>query len=334
MTLSRIHQSWRLRLRWLQLLVTTGLLAWLTCQLEWDRFLPLLSTLRWEGLALGLVALLLSHLLNVTRWYSLLDSAATSFASLVRLYGIGLFCNNFLPTGIGGDAMRSGLLAKTEPVGRSIFSVALDRGMGLLALSVPLLIGLTEEMPARWRGGAVPTSLWSHRVVVGGTVAVAMSSIGLLWLKHTRRDVSAREWFVDTYSKWNLPDWTLRQWGRRLALAYGISTIAQLMFALSVWVILWTIRSPVQITNAMWVVIFISLAKLVPVAVNGLGIVEGAYVFVLSHYGMPMEVGLSAALIMRSLGMLISLLGGIGYLKRASRFLGNHEQDPAIRSGT
>ena len=60
-------------------------------------------------LVAALVALLTGHLIVALRWHLILSAEAPSPGpgALVKLVLVGLFFNQVLPTGVGGDAVRA-----------------------------------------------------------------------------------------------------------------------------------------------------------------------------------------------------------------------------------
>src|SRR5262249_3022371 len=92
---------------------------------------------------------------------------------------------------------------------------------------------------------------------------------------------------------------------------YIMSVISHLFIVAALWSILMAIGVEVAPVGALWMMIIGSLSLLLPIAVNGMGLLEGAYVVVLGSYGVPPSIGLGVALIMRGVSLLVSLLGGL-----------------------
>jgi uncharacterized membrane protein YbhN (UPF0104 family) len=309
----RSRRPW---LRVAQVVVTVGLIGWLFRQVEWPRLVALLASLRWDFVVLAVLFLLLCHLINIVRWRFLLQQPA-GFGTLLVFYGAGLFSNNFLPTGIGGDGVRAALLSRVVAPGRAIVSVALDRGIGLIALSALLAAG--------WWAGLPPgLDLGGERVAaLGAILPAALLAAGalvvlaaLVWRQSPRVRATLRGWLARWGERWQPPRWTLGQWSRCLAGGYGLSVCSHLCIVAATWALLQAMRIEVAPAAAIWLVITTSVSLLVPVAVNGIGVVEGVYVVVLGSYGVTASVGLGFALLMRAVGLLVSLAGGLALLQR------------------
>src|SRR6187200_522820 len=91
---------------------------------------------RWIGAAF--VAYLVVELAAVIRWNILLkvQQIHLSNARVGALFLIGMFYNQFLPGGTGGDIMKSYLLLKETPgkATGALLAVVFDRMVGLVAL--------------------------------------------------------------------------------------------------------------------------------------------------------------------------------------------------------
>src|SRR5215210_7607646 len=93
-------------------------------------------------IALGIVAYLIVELAAAIRWQVLLrvQGIRLSNARVGALFIIGMFYNQFMPGGTGGDIIKSYLLLKETPDRKAgaLLAVLFDRVIGLIAL-----IGIT-----------------------------------------------------------------------------------------------------------------------------------------------------------------------------------------------
>lgn len=299
--------------RVLQILVTLALIAWLAHQADWTSVGALFRNVQPVLILGACVSLLASHGINVLRWRYLLDRCDIRFANLLRIYTIGLFANNFLPTGIGGDGVRVALLRQRVALGRAMFSVVADRGIGLVAISAIMLVGLWAGLPpgfqeAEWQQLQSMNSD-ARLALFAAVVLLLLFAALLVW-----RLPQMRNWVIRRTAAWQLPEWSIGEWVGRMAVAYGISVGAHLCIVAATGLVLVALHINVPLAASIWLVVLSSLSLLVPVTVNGMGIVESVYVLVLSSYGVEPTIGLSAALIVRVVALLISLGGSIWML--------------------
>jgi hypothetical protein len=117
-----------------QYVVTAGLMTLIMQSVDRAGLSQLLIGLRWELVVSSALLVAGCHLTNIYRWWSLIPATTIGFGSVLTMYGAGLFSNNFLPTGIGGDGIRTALLSRRLPLAQSLLSVVLDRFVGCVAL--------------------------------------------------------------------------------------------------------------------------------------------------------------------------------------------------------
>ena len=300
-------------LRALRALVTLALTAWLVYRVDWAAVVPLLSNLRWAPIAGALASLLLSHLANLLRWHYLLDRREVGYGRLLRWYALGLFGTNILPTGIGGDAVRAALAGRVVPLGRAVLAVALDRAIGLIALSALIALGVASGLPP---GLAIGTRLWPAWAVVAMLLGLGALTSAVLFAWKRQLLPRLGGLVAKRIDKGSLPDWRAGEWLRRLSGAYLISVPAHLGIVAANLAVLAALGVAAPWPAAVWLVILSSLSLLLPVSINGIGVVESVYVLVLGSYGVGGAAGLSVALAVRLLGLAISLLGGLALLER------------------
>src|SRR6476469_5219388 len=125
-------------------------------------------------IALGIVAYLMVELAAAIRWQVLLRVQKIHLSNMRvgGLFLIGMFYNQFMPGGTGGDIMKSYLLLKETPgkATGALLAVVFDRMVGLVALIsiTGTLITLRYDFL---------TQLSDTRVLVRGLLAVLGSAV-------------------------------------------------------------------------------------------------------------------------------------------------------------
>jgi uncharacterized membrane protein YbhN (UPF0104 family) len=300
-------------LRFAQIGFTLVLVAVLMRSIDWPSFWGSLVNLRWHYIALSVVLLAGSHSLNVMRWRVLLGPGALAFGTAMAYYGAGLFSNNFLPTGVGGDGVRAALAGRHFPWPRALASVALDRLIGLAGLSfflVPgLWLGLPDSVVERLALRELSSAgIWAL-AAIGGVLVLAVG-VGFFWRQ--------TPWLSGAVTRaWNLLGPALPTNGGRLgwlrpALAgYALSVVSIAALVAAYWAVLVGLQAGASWGAVIWVVIISSLSLMLPLSINGLGVMETVFVVVLGGYGVLAPMALAAALLVRGLGIAFSLLGGL-----------------------
>lgn len=123
----------------LKLAVSGALIWWVTRKIDLDDLLARVgdASLPW---LLAVAALATVQLVVITlRWHAVLrfQGYAVSAIDTVRNLMAGVFFNQTLPSGIGGDAVRAWLLVRRQvPLGGAVTAVFTDRATGLITLIV------------------------------------------------------------------------------------------------------------------------------------------------------------------------------------------------------
>jgi glycosyltransferase 2 family protein len=122
-------------------LCLTTLLIWLVFQkINYEQVKSVFRRSNPLFIFFALVLLLLSQVVSSWRLMGFLHAGGIpiSFRSNLRLYFLGLFYNNFLPGGIGGDGYKIYFLRNTykKPVKSIFLSIILDRISGLCAICI------------------------------------------------------------------------------------------------------------------------------------------------------------------------------------------------------
>jgi len=230
---------------------------------------------------------------------------------------VALFFNNFLPSTVGGDAMRvydSWRFGGSKT--RAVAVVFTDRIFGMLALMViATLAAMMSEDVAK----IAPNLYWW----LGLTLAGLMVVVGVIF-------------FTDKLSRLllkglaNAPVTILRKLGEKLTdvvqafhgrhdvavKALGLSILLQVNVIIHFYLIGYALQLSVPML-AFFVIIPIAIViMMLPVTINGIGIRESVFVFFLGTYGVAQVDAVAFAWI--SFGFVITqgVVGGIVYALR------------------
>ncbi len=268
----------------------------------------------WEHLAgaglpligLAFAGFLLGVAIRAYRWRVLLDTLnqPVPLARLVYLYLVGLFFNNFLPTGMGGDVVKAAELRRDTRATTAVSTVVSERLMGLLGAALLALV-------------ALPFGAMAITSALGGIALVTALSIALAtwlllqpgWLAWLGRRLPLLQPLVGSRPIRALHAEFAAQGGRGFILALGIS----LPFAFSNVVVYWLIGQALGVflpfSTFLLASPFISLAMLLP-SINGFGVREGAYQVVFVPLGVSPAQAIAMSLAYQALRLAAGLLGG------------------------
>jgi hypothetical protein len=290
-------------------LVTAGLLWVLAQRFDLGRAAELIRGAELPAIAATLVMLSAANLVGACRWQLILSTEAASPGrlTLLKVVLVGLFFNQVLPTGIGGDAVRVWRCSRLGiGLGAAIRSVLLDRACGylvLVALYIASLPALIQILPdARERDGVLAV------LAVGLFGLVALVSLDRLPRIILRLRLIA-------------PFAELSRASRRLfmdpircgaVLGYSIITIALTIFAFKF--VGDAVGSRLSLGSWIMIVPPVSLIQLLPVSLAGWGLREAVLVVALGWFGIPAEEALATSLLFGFCLILVGLPGGVIWL--------------------
>jgi uncharacterized membrane protein YbhN (UPF0104 family) len=292
-----------------RLLVTAGLLWALLARVDLSQAKALFDHLSVPLLAAGAAALLATSPFSALRWHVVLGAETTSPGpwTLLKIVLVGMFFNQTLPSGVGGDAVRAWRCHRLGVgAGAAIRSILLDRVTGYLVMvalfvaGLPLLLHILPD--AHQRYGVV---------ALLGTALCGLFALFLIdYLP--RRLLHFR--LVAEFA-------ALSREGRRLfARPARLGTIMGLAAAtvgLTILGFMLVAKSlGVDLSFISWAVIVppVTLIQLVPVSLAGWGVREVGFVVVLAGFGIPAEAALAASLLVGLCLIVIGLPGGLLWL--------------------
>ncbi len=294
--------------------ISLGLILFLLSQIDVQKLGQVLVHAHGGWVAVTVVLFMLSILLRTLRWQVLVEAQGmqVGFWRLARWYYIGAFFNTLLPTGFGGDVVKSVYLANDSgDAGAAVGTVVLDRFLGIL-----VLLGMGALAAPFSRAEVNP---WIQVVVVG-MFLVSLAGFWVLrqqaWVRWVRGHVLNL-----------LP----RHWGERIAgmkslrslydalqdydlPTLGRAVVMSLLFNLSWILINMTAGRAVGIQASAWdYLVFtplVSLALLLP-SIGGLGVRELSYVGLFTQLGNPPETAMAMSLVIYLATVVTGLLGGV-----------------------
>src|SRR5213594_4090429 len=164
-----------------QLSVTIAVLYWVYH--DPSRRAQMLEAIRnaqYRWVALGILAYMIVEIAAAFRWHVLLkvQKIHLSLPRLSGLFFIGMFYNQFLPGGTGGDIMKSYYLLKETPDKKAgaLLAVVFDRFIGLVALVAitATLIALRYDFLSQ--KPETRNLLWLLLVLLGASVAFLLAT--------------------------------------------------------------------------------------------------------------------------------------------------------------
>jgi uncharacterized protein (TIRG00374 family) len=123
----------------LKFAVSFGILVLIAFKVDTKELWNILKTAHIGYYLAAILVYYIVQIISAYRWYLLLKPIGlkTKFSKILSFYYLGMYFNFFLPTAIGGDAVRVYYLHKEEKrLSQSTASVFLDRDLGMAALLI------------------------------------------------------------------------------------------------------------------------------------------------------------------------------------------------------
>jgi hypothetical protein len=276
-----------------------------------------LQTVHLGWVALGVVAYAAGQCLSAWRWWLLLRPVrlAVPYWRMVAFYFIGMFFNIFLPTIVGGDAVKAILLAReTGAPARSTMSVFMERNVGLLALLTIATVAAFFAPPVAVRGfNLLQLTLLVFAAYVAANIVLASRPAYRLvdYLVALTPLARIRSRAASLYDA--LVPYRDARWRGLVAAAIAQSFLFQAVVILVVFLNAKALDLQPPVAALAVFVPLISLAGMLPISVNGLGIREALYVLLFGRIGVPPDAAVSMALLYFAVTFAASLPGGAVY---------------------
>jgi len=288
----------------LRLVVGVGLLTLVLRRVSWDALDVVEPSRLAFGVMAALLLLLTGQAVAALRWKVLLGPGSPPWSYLARLYLIGTFFSLFLPTVVGGDAVRAVATAhSTNRTGGAVASVLLDRLFGVAAMLAYLVIGLltapaiagTMLGRAEWQ---VPQKLPLMLVLAAGLAAVTT----LVARRSARFRAIVQQGWTAIAELSRCPGRAVR------ALALGF--VVQGLY-IGLWMFLaGAMRFDLPPATFFVAVPLVTLGTMLPVSLAGLGLREGAWLLLLRNAGIPEAQIVAYSLLYFAANLLVGVVGG------------------------
>jgi uncharacterized membrane protein YbhN (UPF0104 family) len=267
---------------WLRVVVSLGLLSYLLFSVDWRECVDVLrrADLRWLAVMLALLAF--GRFLNGLRWYLLLRGVEPSvrYGEVMRIFFLSSFLGQFMPGVVGMEAIRVVALGRSIRNNALAFaSILVDRILGFFSLVLVVLLALWLDplpdvnLPAAVNYAAL---IGLVALVLGSIVLITPALRGpfeLLMPGPIRRIISPRLHKVyaclDAYRGIPL----------RVLFVLLLSVLVQFQAIFESYAMARALHLHVDVAYFILFVPVISFLLMLPISIGGLGLREGAYIY-------------------------------------------------------
>lgn len=292
----------------LKITVSVALMIYLFRKINPKDVWQLLLQAEGSYLFIGLGIYTLGQVLCAYRWQILAKvlDFRDRFRDFAVYYFSGMFLNLFLPTAIGGDIGKCYFLARgKDKAFHAILSVLADRGSGLIALTLMALVSLHFIEGIDIPSPIIRLILLSGTILIGGVILPFFAGNLISKLGKT---ASA----------------SLAFWRKPLPLiqAIGISLFFQSLVIVIHILIGLSLGLNIPIGYYFLLIPIVAAVSMFPVSLNGLGLRENAYVYLLSLISVSNTEATAFAF-----GWLVIVVGG-GLIGGIALFINSFNKKP------
>lgn len=313
-----------------KILITLGLLAVVVFVVDLRQVGEVLKSVAWRDMLTAIAIYQLGIFIRAFRWQVLLRAQGiqTPYLRLTQLYYIGTFFNTFLPSGLGGDVVKTYELSRQTSSGaNTVSTVIVDRLIGLGVLFAMALASL----PFSWRSvpGIVILTLFIFISVFVVAIILFLNRPLREWLtRHFAflRKILTNDKVITFYDSFSRYSFKVLLRSASASLLFNITLIlTQIYLARAAGVLI-----PVSYFF-IFVPILSSLTAL-PISIGGLGVREGGYLLLFSQIGVANDRSVAVSLLFYALLLFTGLTGGLLYLWQSIRELGHWKEKRISKS--
>ncbi len=238
---------------------------------------------------------MLSQVISSIRWHFVIKSLDRDIPALelLRVYLIGMFANIFLPSIIGGDALKAYIISKKIGLEKSISSIFLERYNGLLAL---LFISLLSVLFFH--------NFFNYKITIAVILINIFSYISIYSLKFIQGSNKIKQFYKNI---------TIFHKSKNFILVSSLSFLVQITV-----ILIYYICGNMLGLKVDWIYYFafipiINLISFLPISFNGIGVREFSFVFFFHFAGLNKLYAISLSIEVFFVTLFCSLFGGVIY---------------------
>ena len=252
------------------------------------------------------------RLVMIAKWFPLLrvQVPKVDFGTAARAYLASGVAHYLLPFAVGADVVRATSLGRGERAVPGVSaSIIAERLLGMAATGCLCLVALFVAMRA-----SIDVSVllpWALVAITGGLLALLAPLVGpfadpvLRWLGRSRHRPAAG--FLE---KLGIAYRVYRNHGELLFRVGLISLAEQLFPVIIAGTVALSLEIPVSLPMLLVAVPLASFAARLPISVGGIGVADGAMVYLLGLFAIPVEQALAISLVMRAVDMFVVVVPG------------------------
>lgn len=264
--------------------------------------------------------LCISISLNGLRLYFIASTLGLkkSFSKLHQITWIGIFFNQLLPSGMGGDAYRIYAITKNDNVLKGTAAIIWDRALGIICmslLSAPLLLILK-----------LPNSIQLLVMTIYGMLfsGIILLALFIRYPILQKYKLIQNSWKISTVAKDII-----------YSPATLLTTLAQaLANFLTFYLIVVALKVPLNFAESTLLFTMSLVIVMIPISISGWGLREGFLTTYFKALGLSPEMGFTLGLLQGLLMLSTGIVGAIFYIfaKKSKNSLANSAKKDIINT--
>ena len=290
--------------------ITLFLLGFLLFQLDWPSIRKTLAQAELMFLLLSLGLFCLRFLFGALRWRVLLRAKGqvVSILTLTKYYFVGIFFNFFFPTVVGGDLVR-GYYLHSQGVSKkaTASSIIVERTLGVFSLVFFSCLSLAASF-------RLLTDTPIATVIVMATLLCAGAFFLLFYsgAEDLVRCISPKALLntaeLSIKLLQDIRDY--RQAPQVLFYGFLLSLVFQGIGVYATFLVGVSLGSSTTLVAFFTLLPIVWLISMIPVSLNGLGVREGAFVYLFALVGMQNKMAMAISLVFILQGLIQGMIGG------------------------
>jgi len=302
----------------LKIIITGGLFFYLfKTKVPLHEVLQNIKNINLFYFVIAIFSIFLYYLIFSLRWRSLLKaqnieiSKGRSYSYII----ISFFFNNFLPSGLGMDLVRSAYAGGKENFEKALGASIMERVLGIIGM---MLIGFFSSISffVLFSGKAESaklTILYAVLILLIVTIYFFFISLKNAWLKEKLLSIKIFK-LGESLRKFYRAFKIYKNKRKIVIVGIGYSILLQLVVILINYFIAKGLSLPIPSFAFFAYIPLITVISLIPITINGLGLRETCYVIFFSSFNIAKSEAFSLSLLFFVASVIASCVGGIAFL--------------------
>ena len=259
---------------------------------------------------LGFILILFSFFIITLRIHILVSDHVEGYIETLKMFVIGWFFSNILPTNIGGDGyMILHLKKKSVSMTKAVTLVTFQRFIGLMVLIV-FGIGYLVFYPNWIYKIDLNLNISFNFVIFASLIFIILLCIFFILFKGVikKQLKKARKFFMDYKSILNDFKFSKHLNLILLSISYHLIRLAGLSFFLL------SFNQKVDPPDILFIMVIVTIGSLIPISIGALGVQESLFTLGLSTFGVSVPIAIIVSFMNRGIFILVALIGGVLFL--------------------